>query len=186
MAERVSLFFIIVFGETVIVTGTAFSQRPLTWLNGVALLAVFVGIVLMWLLYFNHNQRRGSEYFAKALERGLIAQVAYSYVPAVLVIGIVSTAVADELVLTRPLGPTGVWTAGLLCAGSAIYLLGNALFKRSTGGRWLPGHLVAMVAMVATFALHPLVNPLTLSWIVTAVLLIVVGSDEVAARRATR
>jgi low temperature requirement protein LtrA len=184
MAERVSLFVIIVFGETIIVTGTAFSQRPQTWLNGFAFLAAFLGTVLMWLLYFNHNQRRGSEYFATARERGLIAQIAYSYVPVVLVIGIVLTAVADELVLNAPLDRSSGWTAGLLCAGTAAYLLGNALFKRATGGRWLPGHLVAIVMLMAAFALHPLVTSLTLSWIVNAVLLVVVTADELAAHRA--
>jgi low temperature requirement protein LtrA len=184
MAERVSLFLIIALGESIIVTGVTFSTGEISWLNGLAFLAAFVSTVLMWLLYFNHGQRRGSDYIAKAAERGMIAQTAFSYVPLLLILGIVLTAVADELVLHEPLGKTNVWTAGLLCGASAVYLLGNALFKRATGSPWLFSHLVAIPALAIAFAAHPLISPLVLSWITNGVLLVVVIFDEGDARRA--
>jgi low temperature requirement protein LtrA len=183
MAERVSLFLIIALGESIIVTGATFSTGALTWLNGVGFLAAFVSTVLMWLLYFNHSQRRGSEYIARAAERGMIAQTAFSYVPLLLILGIVLTAVADELVLREPSGPTNAWTAGLLCGASAVYLLGNALFKRATGSPWLFSHLVAILVLAAVFAAYPLTSPLVLSWITNAVLLVVVIFDEASSRR---
>jgi len=183
MAERVSLFLIIALGESIIVTGTTFSSGELTWLNGFAFLAAFASTVLMWLLYFNHSQRRGSDYISRAGERGMIAQTAFTYVPLFLILGIVLTAVADGLVLRQPLGPTGIWAAGLLCGAAAVYLLGNALFKRATGGRWLPSHLIAILALAVVFAAHPLTSPIVLSWVTNAVLVVVVIFDEMASRR---
>lgn len=183
MAERVSLFLIIALGESIIVTGVAFSAGGLNWLNGVAFLAAFVSTVLMWLLYFNHGQRRGSDYIAQAAQRGMIAQTAFSYVPILLILGIVLTAVADELVLHNPLGESNAWAAALLCGASAVYLVGNALFKRATGRPWLFSHLVAIPALAVAFVAHPLVSPLALSWITNGVLLVVVIFDENAARR---
>ena len=67
-------------------------------------------------------------------EPGMVAPTAYTYVPVAIVFGLVLTAVADELVLLSPLEPEhGDWTAGLVCGAGAVYLLGNALFRRATG-----------------------------------------------------
>jgi low temperature requirement protein LtrA len=183
MSERVSLFLIIALGESIVVTGAGFSETPLNLTSGVAFLAAFAGCVLMWLLYFNHNQRGGSDYLIKARVRGMIAQTAYTYVPVLLVLGIVFTAVADGLVLRDPTGPTTLWTSGLLCGASAAYLLGNALFRRATGGPWLLSHLIGVVACVALFGVHPALSPLALSWLVNLVLAVVVVADDVAVRR---
>ena len=87
----------------------------------------------------------------------MIAQTAYTYVPYLLIVGIVLTAVADELVLLHPLGHEGStddWTAGLICGAAAVYLLGNALFRRTTGGRWSVAHLLGVAAALAAFLLR--------------------------------
>ena len=120
MAERVSLFFIIVLGESIIVTGTTFAESPLEWPYVFAFLAAFTGTVVMWLLYFAHGQQRGSEYISQASERGMIAQVAYTYVPIIMVFGIVLSAVADGLILQDPLAAPGPWTAWLTCGSAEI------------------------------------------------------------------
>ncbi|MFI5060542.1 MAG: low temperature requirement protein A [Actinomycetales bacterium] len=184
MAERVSLFFIIVLGESIIVTGTSFSQEPLDALHILAFLAAFAGTVLLWLVYFNHGERGGSEYLSHAKERGMIAQTAYTYIPAITVLGVVLAAVGDGLVLAHPAGPTTLWTAGLVCGSSAAYLLGNLLFRRAVGDRWLLGHLAGIVLVAVLFVLAPLLTPLVLSWLVNVALLVVVVTDERSSRRA--
>ena len=108
----------------------------------------------MWLLFFDRSERRATEFFAAQQNPGMVAQTAYTYVPYLLIVGIVLTAVADELVLQHPLGHEGstdAWTAGLVCGASAVYLLGNALFRRTTGGRWSVTHLLGVVAALAAF-----------------------------------
>ncbi|MGO4104440.1 low temperature requirement protein A [Leifsonia sp. YAF41] len=185
MSERVSLFFIIVLGESIIVTGSTFAAAPLEGPYLLAFLSAFVGTVLLWLLYFNHGQQGGSEFISHAneKERGLIAQVAYTYIPLLMVLGIVLTAVGDGLVLREPDEPTDPWAAGLLCGAAALYLLGNAFFRRAVGGPWLVGHLVGAIVLAGLLALYPLLPSLALAWLVNLVLLLVVIADEWVWRR---
>jgi low temperature requirement protein LtrA len=189
MAERVGLFIIISLGESIIVTGTAFSELALTGTVLLAFLAAFASTVLMWLLYFDRSERRATAYFAGAASRGMIAQTAYTYVPYLLVVGIVLTAVADEIVLLHPLGHSGAghadpWTAGLICGAGAVYLAGNALFRRATGGPWSAPHLVGVVVLVLLFATYPVLSPLAVNWVSNGVLLAVILGDVVISRRA--
>jgi low temperature requirement protein LtrA len=183
MAERVSLFIIIALGESIIVSGATFSTVPFEWPTVLAFLAVFANTALMWLLYFNHSQEHGSDYIAEAAQPGLIARLAYTYVPVVLVIGIVFSAVADHVVLLHPLEENTAWGAGLICGASAIYLLGNALFKRAIGDAWHISNLVGIVVLAGLFASYPVVAPAAMNWLSNAVLLAAVIVDEQRFRR---
>ena len=186
MAERVSLFLIISLGESIIVTGDAFAEVEVAVTTVLAFLAAFVSTVLMWLLFFDRSERRSTEFFAAQENPGMVAQTAYTYVPYVLIAGIVLTAVADELVLLDPHGDGGTpaWTAGLICGASAVYLLGNALFRRTTGGSWSRPHLLGVVVLVAAFALRFVVTPLALNWVSNMVLAAVIVGDVLQARQA--
>ncbi len=189
MAERVSLFLIISLGESIIVTGSAFAEIEVSVTTVLAFLAAFVSTVLMWLLFFARSERRATEYFSSRENPGMVAQTAYTYVPYLLIVGIVLTAVADELVLLEPRGEDGAtpaWTAGLICGATAVYLLGNALFRRATGGRWSATHLIGVVVVLAAFLLRSVVTPLTLNWVSNAVLAAVIIGDVLLARRGTR
>jgi len=187
MAERVSLFLIISLGESIIVTGNAFSETELSTTTVLAFLAAFVSTVLMWLLFFDRSERKATEFFAAQANPGMVAQTAYTYVPYLLIVGIVLTAVADELVLLHPLGHEGAtddWTAGLVCGAAAVYLLGNALFRRTTGGRWSAPHLLGVVVVLGAYLLRGVVTPLTLNWVSNLVLAAVIVGDVVRARHA--
>jgi low temperature requirement protein LtrA len=183
MAERVSLFLIIVLGESIIVSGTSFSEGPLDGAHVLAFLSAFLGTVLLWLLYFSHSERGGSDYIVNAADPGPIARTAYTYVPALMVLGIVLAAVADGLILADPLEMGGLWTAALVCGSFAVYVLGNAFFRRAVGGRWLPGHFVGILAFALLAAASPVFPALGLAWAANAVLLFVVVGDEIAWHR---
>ncbi|MGJ4843628.1 low temperature requirement protein A [Leifsonia sp. Le1] len=183
MSERVSLFVIIALGESIVVTGSTFGTGRIDAATFGAFVAAFAGTVLMWLLYFTHNQRRGSEFLEQADERGMIAQTAFTYIPILFVFGIVLTAVADGLVLHDPTGDTELWAAGLLTGAAALYLVANALFRRAVGGSWLIAQLIGAAVVLALFALTPVLTPLGLSWAVNLVLLVVVLSDALNRRR---
>lgn len=194
IAERAALFLIIALGESIIVTGSAFDEVPLDAITFAAFGSAFASTVLMWLLYFNHRERRGSEFITNAPENGLIARQSYTYIHLLLVIGILLTAVADELVLLHPLGEhsdghsagSTPWVAGLITAASAVYLVGNAVFTRSVGGPVLMSHYLGVAVLVGLFALHPILSPLALNWASNLVLLAVVVADEVRWRRLPR
>jgi low temperature requirement protein LtrA len=182
----VSLFIIIALGESIVVTGSAFSSLPVDFVHLASFVAAFAGTVLMWLLYFGHAARRGREFISNADDRGAVARAAYTYVPVVIVIGIVLAAVGDELVLQHPTGHASTSTVLLITGSSAVYLLGNVLFARAVGGPWLVTHLVGMVALAGLAPLAAAVvmpDALTLAWLVNGVLFLVVVVDELLFRR---
>ena len=188
MAERVSLFLLIVLGESILVTGRSFAEGNLGPLDVLAFLAAFTSTLLLWLLYFNHGQEYGSEYISDSSQPGLIAQVAYTYIPILLVTGILLTAVADEIVLVHPLGgdegpALERWTAGLICGSSIVYLIGNLLFKHAVGLPWLKSHLAGAAALLVLFFAFSFIPPLLLSWLANLVLALVVIADHVSHRR---
>lgn len=182
MAERVSLFVIISLGESIVVTGGAFSELSVTAQALAAFLAAFTSTVLMWLLFFDRSERSATRFFSRQEETGMVAQTAYTYVPYVLVVGIVLTAVGDGLVLADG-EAHGVWTVAIVCGSAAVYLVGNLLFRRATGGGWSVPHLVGAGVAVALVALEGVLTPVELSWAANVVMLGVLVADVTIARR---
>ena len=95
----------------------------------------------------------------------------------------VLAAVADAVVLEHASRPLGLWTAALISGGSAVYLAGNVLFKRAIGGPWLVTHLAGIAALGALTLVWPLLSALAMTWLGSAVLLLVVIADEILFRR---
>ena len=102
LAERCSLFVIIALGESVLVSGATFADLAWTSESVTAFLAAFVGIVAMWWIYFNVGADHASRKISGSPDPGRIARVAYTYLPIVLVAGIIVVAVGDEIMLTLP------------------------------------------------------------------------------------
>jgi low temperature requirement protein LtrA len=171
MAERCGLFVIIALGESILVTGATFAQKTPTVWTSAAFVTAFAGTVAMWWIYFNIGAERAARTFAKATETGALARAAYTYIHLPIVAGIVGCAVADEVVLAHPYGPT-TWTyAVALLGGPAEYLLGNLLFKRATAG-WTPlSHAAGIGVLLACFALVPVLPPLGIAVLATATLM---------------
>lgn len=173
IAERCGLFIIIALGESILVTGATFAG--LEWSLPVvsAFASAFVAAVAMWWIYFAANAEAASEEISKSTDPGRIARQAYTYVHIVLVAGIIVTAVADEWTLAHPTGHTDVKTAVAVLGGPALFLLGSLLFKLSIWKRWALSRLVGLglLGALATVALK--VEPVTLSWLATGVLLVV-------------
>lgn len=185
MSERVSLFLIIALGESVVVTGAAFSAAPLDAVHLAAFLAAFAGTVLLWLLYFSHAQQRGSEYLERASERGAIAQTAYTYIPLLLVLGIVLSAVADGLVLQHPLGTPTPWTTGLSFGSAIVYVIGLLLFRRATGMRWSVTGSIGALVLAVIWPFEGVVPTAVVPWTVNVVLAGVVLVEQLRYRRSS-
>jgi low temperature requirement protein LtrA len=64
-----------------------------------------------------------------------------------------------------------------------VYLVGNLLFRRATGGGWSVPHLVGAVAAVALVGLQAVATAVVLSWAANLVLLGVLVADVAVARR---
>lgn len=173
MAERSALFIIIALGESILVSGATFAELEWSWVNLAAFLTTFFASVAMWLVYFNVGQEMAHHKIAEAVDRGRIARVAYTYIPIILVAGIIVVAVSDELVLAHPLGHVEaavIWTS---VGGSALYLAGNLLFKRYVTGRTPLSHIIGLVVLGAMVPFASHMSPLLVGAATTAVMVLV-------------
>ncbi|MGH3849835.1 MAG: low temperature requirement protein A, partial [Pseudonocardiaceae bacterium] len=102
MAERCALFIIIALGESLLETGATFAE--LNWNPGTmaAMVTALLGSVTMWWLYFDTGAERAHHRITHTDDPGRQARIAYTYLHALMVGGIIVSAVADELVLMHP------------------------------------------------------------------------------------
>ena len=175
MAERSALFVIIALGESLLVTGATFAE--LEWSAPVvgAFLASFLGTVAMWWLYFNRGAEKARHNIEHSDDPGRIARIAYTYMPVLLIAGIVVVAVGDELVLAHPVGGHAELAPILtIVGGPALYVVGNMLFKRVAYGRLPLSHMVGLALFVALGVVAPLLDPLPISALSTIILVVIV------------
>ena len=173
VAERCGLFVIIALGESILITGSTFTRTEWTAPVLAGFASAFVGTIAMWWLYFNIGAERASERIAHEADPGSTARLAYTYLHLPIGAGIVLTAASDEMVLAHPTGHTDPLTAFCLIGGPALYLLGNLLFKRATGG-WAPfSHVIGLILLAIVAGGTMWLAPVALSLGSTAVLVLV-------------
>lgn len=93
LAERCQLFVIVALGETLLATGASLSAAG-HWSSEVleALVATFLGTLAMWWLYFGTSSKDATEAIVRSDDPGRIGAY-FHYVHAILVVGIIATAV---------------------------------------------------------------------------------------------
>ena len=144
MAERCSLFVIIALGESILITGATAAGLPWNVENGAAFVVAFMGSVAMWAVYFNIGAERASRLIASSDDPGRLARSGYTYIHILIVAGIILAAVGDELVLQHPSGHASPGAVATIVGGPALYLAGNALFKRLSAPYLPLSHLVGL------------------------------------------
>ena len=186
LAERCGLFVIIALGESILVAGATFADLAWTGESITAFVAAFVGIVAMWWIYFNVGADYASRKISDSPDPGRMARVAYTYLPIVVVAGIIVVAVGDEIMLRTPFEPEDSF-AGLLAiiGGAAIYVLGNGLFKAFVFGRWPLSHLAGLGLLAAASLVGLGGAPLPLG-IAASAILVLVAAWEFASLRSLR
>jgi low temperature requirement protein LtrA len=179
IAERSALFVIIALGESFLVTGFAFVAQESSVAGVLGMLLAFVTAVAMWWLYFDHGERAGSKAIARASAPGRIVRLAYTYVHAIIIAGIVLTSVADKEILEHPDEAMSWSTAVTVVGGPVLYLVGLVLFRRIVARELLISHLAGVAALLVVFALAFQVSPLLLGAMTTAVLVIVAAWETI-------
>jgi low temperature requirement protein LtrA len=127
----------------------------------------------MWWIYFSIGAERASRLIATSADPGRLARLAYTYMHLLIIAGIIVAAVADEFVLRHPHGHTDTRTMLAVLGGPALFLVGNILFKRVTGGRYPLSHLVGLALLALLIPLPLVVSPFVIGAIATLVLVIV-------------
>ena len=173
IAERCALLVIIALGESVLITGATFADLDWNAATVAAFVVAFLGSVALWAVYFNIGAERSSRTIASSDDPGRIARDGYTYIHILIVAGIIVSAVADELVLHHPGGHTDVKTAAVIIGGPALYLIGNALFKRLSAPNMPLSHLAGLGLLALLIPAAIIASPLLLSAGTTSVLIIV-------------
>ena len=171
LAERCQLFVIVALGETMLATGATMADAE-SWDIPVllALLATFLGTLAMWWLYFGTSSRDATEAITHSDDPGRIGAY-FHYIHAILVAGIIATAVGNDLVLAHPHDRLKTAYVLVLVAGPAIYLLGSAIYKKVVYGSVPVSHMAGIVALAALIPVGYSVDLLTMGWLTTVVML---------------
>jgi low temperature requirement protein LtrA len=173
LAERFSLFTILVLGEGWLAVVSGAAETPLTSPVVAVTVAVFVAAVAVWWIYFDHAE-------ASALE-GHGGGLAYVYIHLVVFI-VLGLATASAEVLVRD-GDASEVTLGARVAyliGAAVFALGIAALRlragTSTRAALIARGAVA-VGLVAFGLLGGALNPPVLAAVVALHLLVLMGIE---------
>jgi low temperature requirement protein LtrA len=172
LAERCQLFVIVALGETLLASGATLAKTQ-TWDLAVvlALLATFLGTLAMWWLYFGTSSGDATAAITRSEDPGRVGAY-FHYVHAILIAGVIASAVGNELVLAHPHAqPTTPQTAVLL-AGPAIYLLGSAMYKRVVYGAIPVSHLGGVLMLLLLVPVALIADTLVMGVLTTAVVLV--------------
>jgi low temperature requirement protein LtrA len=136
--ERHGLVVIVALGESVVAVGIGASQLDVT----VELLAVGVlGLALtaeLWWTYFGGDEEEAERRLLETRpdRRNFLAvNAAYFWAHAVMLLGIVAVAAALERAIGHPFDSLAFGRALSLGGGTALFMLGNILFRAAL---WLP------------------------------------------------
>jgi low temperature requirement protein LtrA len=184
LAERCQLFVIVALGESILASGIAFGHHA-EWhpIDVYALLVGFAGSLAMWWMYFDTSAKEATHAIEHSKDPGRMgANCHYTHV--ILVAGIIVSAVADELVIGEGAHPAELKYLGPLLGGPAIYLFGNALFKRVVRGFLPQSHLYGLIGLagLGVFASH--LSVLAVGTLTTVVMISVAALEAVVRRRA--
>jgi low temperature requirement protein LtrA len=133
LLERFRLFFIIALGETVLTTGTAFTDESFEVERLVALAIGFTGTVALWWCYFQRAEPLGEELIESADDAGGIGLWA-TWALTLIVLALIAIAVADELAIAHPGDDATLGFTILAFGGPALFLLSQLLFHRAVFG----------------------------------------------------
>jgi low temperature requirement protein LtrA len=111
----------------------------------------------------------GIEAIATAADPGRLGVIAYTYFHILIVAGIIVAAAGYELAIAHPGNQLDVATACLVLGGPALFLVGQALFKRAVWGRVPLSRLAPIGAVLALIPVAVVSTVLVLLALTTAV-----------------
>ncbi|HEY0294400.1 MAG TPA: low temperature requirement protein A [Bordetella sp.] len=173
LTERCQLFVIVALGETLLACGAALTDAQ-AWNMDIlsALGATFIGTLSMWWLYFGTSSKDATAVITSSTNPGRIG-ANFHYIHAILVAGIIGSAVGNDLVFAHPHASPETAQVLALAGGPAVYLLGSAIYKYVVYGRIPVSHVAGALALVALIPACYGSNLLVMGWLTTAVLLAV-------------
>jgi low temperature requirement protein LtrA len=185
-AERCQLIVIIALGESILVTGTTFSEITVSATTVAAFVVAFLGSAALWWIYFARSAYDASEAIVRSDDPGRMARSAYTYSHLPMIAGVIAVAAADELILAHPADPGTVASIWLILGGTALFVAGDGFFVWAVSDRVLWSRLVAALALTALAPVGFVVPALALSAITALVVVLLAAWDAAAYRKNLR
>ena len=184
LAERCQAFVIVALGETLVMSASALTDAA-QWSAPVllALGATVAATVAMWWLYFGTSSEDASAVITASDDPGRIGAYLH-YIHAILVAGVIGSAVGNDLVVAQPLAHLATAQVLALVGGPTVYLLGSGVYKWVVYGCVPPSHVAGAVALLALIPVGYASNLLAMGWLTSAVLVgVVLWEAKVPSRR---
>jgi low temperature requirement protein LtrA len=175
LAERCQLFVLIVLGETIVDTGSAFSAGDVGLWEVAAMVIAFAGSVGFWWIYFDRSADLGGHLIETAADPGRVGRAVYVYWQLPMVAGILVSAVGDQLTIHQPRGDTSFATAAVALGGPALFLWGYYMFTRVAFERSEVILLVALAFLLACLPFAAVLPPVAIGAFSTLAVLVIVG-----------
>lgn len=182
LAERIQLFVIIAFGETIMMTGASLSEFD-EWDATIVYAAVisFTNSLAMWWIYFDVSSEAGSQKMKRISNPGLLG-LKYHSIHVVLVGALIVCAVGDELVVNHPLKEMTMPGIFAMIGGPILYLSANGIYKWITCRMIAWSHVIAIIVLALIFPFADIINPLQLNGLTALIFIAVVVHETIAFR----
>ncbi|HEY6276994.1 MAG TPA: low temperature requirement protein A [Streptosporangiaceae bacterium] len=176
LAERCQAFILIALGESIVVIGATLAHllaTSVTVAEAGAFLVAVIGSAGLWWLYFDRSAEDAAKVIVASADPGRIGRTAYHFIHPVMVAGIIVTAAADQVMVSRLAAAGQGW---LILGGTALFIAGHAAFKIAVW-RVVPWSRIAAVAVLGLLGLAHL-PALGLGSCAAAVVLTVAALDH--------
>jgi low temperature requirement protein LtrA len=176
-AERCQLFMIVALGETILIMGATLADHahwdaPLL----IAVLVSFIGSLALWWIYFDTSSADGHHAITHSDNPGKIGAY-FHYVHVLLIAGVIVCAVGNELAMAHPAGEMNFKLTAVLIAGPALYLFGNALYKKIIYGHFPPSHIAGIGVLIVIGLFAHLTDLLMINGLTTVLLVAIALRD---------
>jgi len=185
-AERHGLIIIIALGESIVALGLAASDEKHTAAVVTASVIGMVVVSAMWWLYFDVVAIAAERRLAQVTgaTRNALARDSYSYLHALMILGIVFLALGLKQSVLDLGEPLKVIPSVALFGGVALYLVGHILFRLRNMGSLNTQRLLVTVLLVAAIPIGVAVPAYVSLIMLLALLLGLIGYESVAYRDA--
>jgi low temperature requirement protein LtrA len=182
-AERCQAFILIALGESIVVTGSTFADQWWDAATTAAFGCAFAASGALWWLYFHRSADSGARAIAASEDPGRLARSAYHLIHPIMVAGIIATAAADEELLRDPAQVAASPLRWLMLGGTALFLVGHALFQAVVWRVTPWTRLAAVIVIAALAAVAPHVSALMLALLTALTVIAVAAGDRTTMRR---
>ncbi len=177
MLERCRLFLIIALGETVLTSGAAIADAPMTLMTLATGVFAFMGTVALWSLSFGRSLRRVARHAEKTSDPIHASRHAVNALM-VMVAGLIAVAVANEMVIAHPLEHGSIGLSILLGGGPVLFLAAQGWYLWKVPGIRSLFHGIGLGALLLAGFITLAVPPWAALLLVSAVVSILAILDR--------